>query len=50
MLGLGSSLTSSSLVSSAEEVLRSAFAARVKADGGKVENNTCLLNALKDLL
>jgi len=50
MLGLGSSLTSSSLVSPPEEVLRSAFAARVKADGGYVENNACLLTAIKALL
>ena len=42
MLGLGTSLTTNIVGSSAEEVLRSSFAARVKVDGGKVENNTCL--------
>lgn len=50
MLGLGTSLIHGAPISPLEELLRSAFEKRVTEDGGTVENNTCLLDALNDLL
>jgi|DEB0MinimDraft_6_1074348.scaffolds.fasta_scaffold02600_5 hypothetical protein len=50
MLGLGTSLISGAPISPLEELLRSAFDKRVTEDGGTLENDACLLSALRELI
>ena len=49
MLGLGNSLTSSTATQTAVQQQASAFQARVIADGGNFEANTCLEAQLTNL-
>ena len=49
MLGLGNSITSSTATQTAAQEQASAFQARVIADGGNVEANTCLEAQLTNL-
>ena len=50
MLGLGTSILTGGVLSvSYSSLLVNAFIARVKADGGAVENRACLLSDLEAL-
>ena len=50
MLGLGTSLVHGGTPMSAAGMIVSVFASRVADDGGEVENTTCLLAAVKELM